>query len=147
MNRSMRSSSSFLGLGAAACLAISAGCYAPGGSGFSTDTHSYVSTSWQPYTITLKDTRTGQNFWSMDVPVGKKLVVHFRGDEGIKGSATPDLMEWEIMDPDEMFGQLDNSVPVPGREYRRLDPTLRATPELPESMGGGVPKPAPSGNP
>jgi hypothetical protein len=92
MNRSIRSSSSVLALSAAACLAVCAGCYAPGGSGFSTDTHSYVSTSWQPYTITLKDTRTGQNFWSIDVPVGKKLVVHFREGEGIKGSATPDLM-------------------------------------------------------
>jgi hypothetical protein len=46
------------------------------------------------------------------------------------------------MDPDEMFVELDNSIPVPEKYYRRLDPTMRATPELPESMGGGVPKPA-----
>lgn len=113
------------------CAGISllGGCYSPGGSGFSTDTHTYVSTSWQPYTVTVQDTRTRQNLWSIDVPVGKQLVVHFRAGDGVKGSDTPDLMEWEIMDAGEMFGQLDNSVPVPAD--RQLLPTLRPTPELP----------------
>jgi hypothetical protein len=89
------------------------GCYTPGGGGFSTDTHTYPSTSWLPATVSLEDTRTRQNFWSIDVPVGKQLVVHIRRDQGVKGSDTPDLMEWEIMEGGEMFGQLDNSIPVP----------------------------------
>ena len=50
------------------------------------------------------------------------------------------LRPTRIMDEGEMFGQLDNSIPVPSKHDRRLDPSLRATPELPESMGGGIPK-------
>lgn len=138
MNRTSR----HLAIGfSSVCLLALGACYFPGGSGFSTDTHTYVSTSWQPYTITLKDTRTGQDFWSIDVPVGKQLVVHFReGDDSLKGTPTPDTMEWEIMDEGELFGQLDNSIAVPSKHDRRLDVTIRATPELPESMTGGVPR-------
>src|SRR5688572_18835336 len=130
--------------------ALLPGCYVPGGDGFSTDTHTYVSTPWQPYTVTLKDTRTGKDFWSIDVPVGKQLVVQFKKDEGIPNSPTPDLMRWEIMESGEMFGDLDNSIPVPPSDgSRRLDPTLRPAPEPPESMGGTTPKPktSASGNP
>ncbi len=144
MNRSTNPRFARLALSILAGAAFLPGCYAPGGSGFSTDTHTYVSTAWQPYTVTLKDTRTGKDFWSIDVPVGKQLVLNFRDGDGIAKSGTPDLMEWEIMDAGEMFGQLDNSIPVPPAPGRRLDPTIRATPELPESMGGGIPKPTAS---
>jgi len=136
MNRSIAA------LTAAAITLALTGCYLPGGNGFSTDTHTYESTSWQPYTITLKDTRTGQDFWSIDVPVGKQLVVRFRpGDDKDQNGPTPDVMEWGILDRGEMFGDLANSIPVPGRYDRRLDPVIRAVPELPGGMtGGGVPK-------
>ncbi|MGE3106947.1 MAG: hypothetical protein AB7G11_06870 [Phycisphaerales bacterium] len=119
------------------------GCYAEGGPGMSADQHAYVSTSWQPKTVTLRDTRTGQAFWSIDVPVGKKLVIQFRENEGVEGQtfgdATPDMMLWELLWPDDDFGPLHNQIPVPPKECRKLDLTLRAAPELPESMGGGVP--------
>lgn len=149
MNRSDIRLFSIFGTLALAGATLLGGCYKPGGSGFSTDTFTYPSTSWQPCTITLKDTRTDQAIWSIDVPVGKQLVIDFRKDEGIPGSGTPDLMRWEIMDIGEQFGELDNSLPVPpAPDGRRVDHTLRPAPELPESMGGGVPKPSTSpGNP
>jgi hypothetical protein len=127
-------------VGAVAIAASLAGCYSPGGSGFSTDTHTYVSTSWQPTTVALRDTRTGQDIWSVDIPVGKQLVVHFRKNEAMKNTPTPEIMEWEIMDAGEMFGELDNSIPVPGGTDKRLDPKLRPAPELPPGMtGSGAP--------
>ncbi len=134
---------------AAACLTAGVvmvvgmgGCYSEGGPGYSAGQHAYVSTSWQPKTVTLRDTRTGEAFWSIDVPVGKKLVVQFKENAAENGQtfgdATPDLMLWDLMAPDEDFGPLGNKIPVPPKQARRLDLTLRATPELPETMGGGV---------
>ena len=96
----------------------SPGCYLPGGNGFSNDTHTFQSTSWNPVTVSLKDTRTGQDIWSVDVPVGKQLVMHFRDGDGVEGSGMPDVMEWEIMDNGEMFGQLNNTIPVPPASNR-----------------------------
>jgi hypothetical protein len=115
------------------------GCaYSEGGSGMSLDEHTYVSTSWQPKTVSLIDTRTGQTFWSSDVPVGKQLVIRFKPDQGIKGTATPDRMLWEVMDAGTSFGHLDNSLAVPPSESRKLDMKLRSTPELPPDLAPPV---------
>jgi hypothetical protein len=132
---------------AAALSALLTGCYAEGGSGVSLDQHAWVSTSMQPKTITLRDTRTNQAVWSIDVPVGQKLVILFRENAAENGQsfgdANPDVMLWELMAPDDDFGSLHNKIPVPGRNDRKLDFTLRAAPELPPSMGGSIPKSAP----
>lgn len=130
------------------CLAVGmlactlGGCaYTEGGPGASIDQHTYVSTSWRPVTISLLDTRTGQTFWSVDVPVGKQVVLAFRKDQGAKNTAAPDLMKWEIMDDDASYGALDNSLAVPGKDDRKLVVSYRAAPELPPEMGGGPAKP------
>lgn len=140
-------SSMLSGAAALIGLGLLSGCYTEGGSGFSTDQHAYVSTAWQPKTITLVDTRTSQSFWSIDVPVGKKLVIQFRENasspDAAPGDATPDMMLWDLMAPDDDFGPLANQIPVPPKAARRIDWVLRATPELPESMGGAAPQPAP----
>lgn len=126
----------------AACAALSAaaglgGCfYNEGGLGMSEDKHVYVSRSHQPWTVTVRDTRTGQAFWSVDVPVGKKLVVQFLEGQGSENKFTPDLMQWGLMDEGDGYGNLTNSLPVPARDVRRLEPTLRAAPELPPEMTG-----------
>jgi len=112
-----------------------AGCYQEGGPGFSADQHVYVSRPWQPWTVTLRDTRTGQEFWSMDVPVGKRLVLKFVQGGGTKDKYTPDSMIWTLVDEErESFLDLSNSLPCPPADSRRLEPTLRTAPELPESM-------------
>lgn len=110
------------------------GCYNEGGIGYSRDAYAYVSTSWQPKTVTLKDTRTGQDFWSVDVPVGKKLVITFSENTGAKDAYTPDTMSWAICDESDENPRLGNTLAVPNMHARRLDVTLRPTPELPDNM-------------
>ena len=137
------------GLGVALmAVTLLTGCYSEGGPGVSLDQHAYVSTTWQPKTVTLRDTRTGQALWSIDVPVGKKLVILFRENAAENGQsfgdATPDLMLWELMEADEDFGPLHNKMPVPPSTARKLDMTLRTSPELPAAMGGAVPTTAPA---
>lgn len=107
-----------------------------GGVGASFDSHVYVSRSWQPWTITVRDTRTGQAFWSIDVPVGKKLAIQFMQGHGTESQYSPDLMKWGLMSEDASFSNLVNSLPVPAADSRRLEPTLRAVPELPPDMTG-----------
>lgn len=123
-------------------LASTTGCYSEGGPGYSADLFTYVSTPTRPYTVTLRDTRTGQDFWSVDVPVGKQLVVSFDANEGTKDKFTPDKMSWLIMEPEDDWQQLTNSLPVPPAEGRRLDVTLRATPEFPDGMNPNRKPPA-----
>jgi hypothetical protein len=107
-----------------------------GGVGASLDSHVYVSRSWQPWTVTVRDTRTGQAFWSIDVPVGKKLALQFVRGSGTDTQYSPDLMKWGLMDEFATFSNLTNSLPVPAADSRRLEPTLRAVPELPPDMTG-----------
>lgn len=116
-------------------LLLLTGCYTEGGLGFNIDQHVYVSRPWQPWTVTLRDTRTGQEFWSMDVPVGKKLIVSFSENTGSNDKYTPDVMKWAVVDEDrETFISITNSLPCPPANSRRLEPALRTTPELPENM-------------
>jgi hypothetical protein len=123
------------GVVALVAVASLSGCYTEGGAwpGYTSDSYTYSSSSWQPKTVTVRDTRTGQDVWSADVPVGKKLIVQFAsGDE--KNSYTPDTMKWAIVDEREDSPKLGNALPVPDKTVRRLDVTLRPTPELPEGM-------------
>jgi hypothetical protein len=128
---------------AIAVIGTLAGCYSEGGPGFSSDRYTYVSDSYKPWTVTLKDVRTGQVLWSADVPVGKQLVVQFLENRGTKDQSTPDLMQWQIMAAGKSFGSLENALPVPPAYARRLEPELRKIPELPEDMTatGQQPKP------
>src|SRR5947207_5919826 len=107
------------GAAALACV-VAAGCYSEGGSGLSLDEHTYYSTSWQPKTVYLKDTRTGEVIWSVDVPVGKQLTVKMEKGMGTKDGMTPDLMVWDIFDQGKTAGVLNNSVPVPGGTDKQL---------------------------
>ena len=107
-----------------------------GGIGASIDSHIYVSRSWQPWTVTIRDTRTGQAFWSIDVPVGKKLALQFLQGHGTDSQYAPDLMKWGLMGEFDPYSNLANSLPVPAADVRRIEPTLRAVPELPPDMAG-----------
>ena len=110
------------------------GCYWEGGPAWSDWNETYASTEWQPKSFELIDTRTGEVIWSAEVPVGKQLVVRYRRDVGLDDAVYPDLMNWEIMDAGERFGALENSIPVPGKNARRMDWYLREVPELPPGM-------------
>ncbi|HBS28089.1 MAG TPA: hypothetical protein DEB06_01250 [Phycisphaerales bacterium] len=119
---------------AALTFAPIAGCYGPGGSFYSDDRYTYVSKEWQPWTVSLVDTRTGETLWTVDVPVGQQLVVSFREGTGPNRNK-PDLMSWDLMEAEKYTGALRNIVPVPPSHARRLEPTLRPVPEAPAQQG------------
>jgi len=104
--------------------------YYPGGGYTSLDRFTYESTSWTPQTVTIRDTRTGQDIWSIDVPVGQKVVVWFRRGEG-PDDVYPDAMEWDVFDLDVNHGKLTNKIGVPASTARVVLATLRPAPEMP----------------
>jgi hypothetical protein len=112
--------------------ALSAGCYYEGGPLKSIDRFTYASTTWEPKTITLIDTRTGETLWTADVPVGKELVIDFNVPANADNSEwLPDVAEWEIFPYPTRSGQLTNTMRVPPRSARRVDVTFRPVPEMP----------------
>jgi len=150
---------------AAAALLVSCGSLAgcdlwntqkPGGRLASLDQHTYESTEFSPKTVRLVDVRTLEEIWSVDVPVGHKLVVRFYPNKSDDNIHNPDAMRWRIYPATQLSAMLDNSMPVPGPEARRLEWEIRSTPEYapdaPQvvtdiSPGGGpVPTTAPEDN-
>ncbi|MCL4743122.1 MAG: hypothetical protein KJZ54_13070 [Phycisphaerales bacterium] len=131
------------GLLAAVTVGSGVGCgiayrpyFDPGGSGASIDEYTYVSEPYAPQTITVVDTRTGEAVFAMDVPVGQQLVINFddkriQSEEWMSG-----VMRWRLMPAGHMYGRLTNRIAVPPPSSRRVDVTLRATPEFPP---GGKP--------
>ncbi len=139
MTRSRLLSTGIIALAASTMLA---GCwglrpgYRQGGSGISNDTFTYYSTTWVPKTITLVDTAADEEIWSIDVPVGKQLVIRFYENENEDAPHRPDSMRWGIMDQGKRVGGLDNSMPVPSNDHRVIEVSLRETPEYPSQASG-----------
>ncbi len=91
----------------------------------------YYSTQTMPCTITIIDTRTGEPFFSIEIPPGKQFTVQFvagKGDDPVK---TPDLMRYEIFKLGTLTGTLRNSITVPNQYCRRIDVDYRPGPEVP----------------
>ena len=101
--------------------------YRPGGSQASADEYTYVSTPDCPQTIQLLDWTTNTTIWTLDVPVGKELVMRFYDDHDPKNPTRPALMRWEIFDAGREFGELHNAIPAPDSSHRRVDPSIRKT--------------------
>jgi hypothetical protein len=126
--------------GALAMLPLLGGCkYNEGGPGYSGDIHTYVSTAWRPWTVTLVDTRTGEAVWSADIPVDQQLVIRFRTGKG-PSDELPDMMDWGLMEAGTKYGHRKNRLPVPGADARLLKPTLRPTPEMPGAVLTSAPE-------
>lgn len=117
---------------------MAGGCWVPGyypeGSQATRGLFTYPSNPDYPQTIALRDLTSGEVIWSVDVPVGKQLVVRFFDDWEPRNTSRPALMRWEIMDLGRAFGELDNVIPAPHELNRRLDVTYRKSRE-------GVPTP------
>lgn len=111
------------GLAASGCVG-----YHPGGNMQSEDTFTYWSTPHMPHTVTLVDTRSGEQLWTYEIPVGKQLVMKFYKDT-TPDAHLSDSMRWEIMDVEKTGGRLTNVLPVPDRFSRRVDVEVRPTPE------------------
>ncbi len=141
-------------LSASALGSLMGGCWTPGGNQMSTDSYTYFSTTYMPQTVTVIDTRTDQPVFSVDIPVGKELVMRFFEDGGTKlasgeaSSLYPDSMKWDIWPLGREFGNPTQSLDVPPFHARRVDVTLRDTPETPKDYSPAVPTiPAPQGTP
>ena len=113
-------------------------CHLEGGPRYSADRYTYVSREWQPKTVTLIDTRTGETTWSVDVPVGQQLVVGFSQGTG-PNELRPDEIVWGLMPAGRRFGSRDNRQPCPPSSARRLDMVLRPAPEMPGDTLPGTP--------
>ena len=108
--------------------AMAGGCYFPGGPLYSADRYTYESTTWQPWSVTVTDTRTGEPVWSVDVPVDQQVVFSFSQGTG-PNEYKPDELVWELMPRGQRFGGRNNRIPCPPAFARRIDATLRPTPE------------------
>lgn len=108
----------------------------PGGSQRSSDEFTYVSTPWEPLTVTLYDRREDMPLWTVDVPVGSKVSIRFYANRETSGAVTrPDIMRWEIFDEDRNRSRLSNAMAVPGAESRLLQVSLRdELPEMPTEL-------------
>lgn len=154
----MRTIRNLTGIALAAGLSATlAGCQAintmkPGGRLASFDQHTYVSDTYSAKTVRLLDTRTGEEIWSMDVPVGQKLIIRFYAEKTKDNIHNPDVMRWDMIPATQLATLLDNSMPVPDRWTRRIEWELRGGPEYaPDEPpvvtdimpGGGPVSPAP----
>lgn len=138
----MRNMNAALALAAGMCLIGCTAGYHPHGQGRSNDTFTYISTSHEPKTITLVDTRTSEKVWTCEIPVGQQLVVRFMDDERAESRGW-DTMKWRLMPAWTPWGTLDNAMSVPPNTARRVDMTLRKGPEF--VVAEAVSAPPPSG--
>lgn len=107
------------------------GCasYIEGGDTISRDRFTYVSHTYEPKTVTLVDTRTGERIWTREIPVGHQLSMEFYPGGNKQDRDNPDVMRWAEFDAPTPHGALTNSIVVPSRECRRLDLDIRQGPE------------------
>ena len=115
--------SAAIALAAAAMLPL-VGCYA------STDKFPYESRTWSPKTVVLIDTRTEEELWRYEAPVGTTLTLRFfSGDED--NLRFPDEMRWEAKSTIGTSFKDSGELPCPPEEVRRVDWYLRPAPEYP----------------
>lgn len=108
----------------------------PGGPQRSIDEFTYVSTPWEPLTVTLYDRREDTPLWTVDVPIGQKVSIRFYENRETSGTAMrPDIMRWEIFDQTKRRARLTSAMAVPPADSRLLQVSLRQnTPEFPEEL-------------
>lgn len=111
---------------AMACgLGVLSGCYS------SQDRSVYESRTWSPKTVVLVDSRTEEELWRYDLPVGARLTINF-----YKGDADnllyPDEMRWKARSTIGTSFKDAGEVPCPPEGVRRLDMYLRPAPEYPK---------------
>ncbi len=120
---------------------LMSGCFknlvynSPGGQMRSTDAFTYVSTPFEPLSVTLYDNRDKEPLWTVDVPVGKKVTIRFLANKSKDSTARrPDIMQWEIYDGKNRRSNLNSTMAVPGADARLLKVTLRDGPEYPAEI-------------
>ncbi len=121
-HRTILTSALLVGLGL-----VLAGCHSTRGGAFprTGGSQTYYSTDTMQKTITVVDSRTGEVYLQIDVPVGKQLSLDFVKDGGDDPVNTPDLMRYQIMDQGTLIGRLRNAMSVPNAASRRIEVAVR----------------------
>ena len=88
------------------------------------------STSFEPKTATVIDVRDQQEIFSMEIPVGYKLIMRFY-DDRLEDPYMPAVMRWDVVETTNSFTSLRNRIPAPPVGSRRIEWTLRSSPEQP----------------
>lgn len=127
----------------ASCLALTGCAYSPGGSGVTNGVFTYVSTAHMPQTVAIVDTRSGEQLLVVEIPVGKQLVLSFYGsDDEAEGKGT---LRWGVMPAGRSYGGLSETMEVPPASARRIDVSLRHSPEYTRPLVQTRPAELPSG--
>lgn len=105
----------------------------PGGNMRSTDSFTYISTPFEPLTVTLYDHRDNEPLWTVDVPIGQKVTIQFHTNRAKNGTTRrPDIMKWAIYDQTKRRATLENTMAVPGPDSRLLKVAVRDGIEYPD---------------
>lgn len=125
------------------------GCniYRQGGSMRSNDTFTFVSNEFYPVTVTMVDVRTNEPIWTADVPVGKQLTFRFHERQYLDNPANPDAMRWQFFDKPTRGGELNSVMACPDKYSRRMDVSIRKTPEFATGSDPRVEQAGTSGRP
>lgn len=111
------------------------------------------STAALPKTVVIVDTRTGENVFEINIPMGQQLSVQFfEHKDPQKHPEAPDIMKYTLHPLGRWVGVLSQSVPVPHAWNRRVDVFLQsqeaytAPDPSREVVPFGVPMPEKSAN-
>ena len=116
---------------AAAALAVAATLPLVGCFGVSPDKYPFARRTWSPKTVVLIDTRTEEELWRYEAPVGTTLTIRFSsGDE--ENLEFPDEMRWEVKSDIGTEFSDEGELPAPPEGVRRVDWYLRPAPEYPK---------------
>jgi hypothetical protein len=111
----------------AAAVAVTSGCHRPQGAmmPYTGGSYTYFSYQAKPKTLRLRDLRTDEIVFAMDIPTGKQLTIQFKPGDGDDPVYRPDLMLYQVMDMGTTTGKLRNAMSVPGATTRRLEVEMR----------------------
>ena len=90
----------FVALPLLAAMLTLGGCYRPQGALMPSTgaPYTYPSTSTRPQSVLVRDLRTDEVVFTMDIPVGSQLTMQFKSGDGDDVVYTPDLLKWQIFD-------------------------------------------------
>jgi len=117
---------------------VISGCYSPGGGAMpsSTSALTYLSTERSLKTVKMIDIRNNEEFFSIDVPPDRQLVIVFDEGKGDNPQITPDLLRYEVMPQGTSMGTLHNAMTVPNAASRRIDVYVSQGPEYAKTPNG-----------
>lgn len=79
--------------------------------------------------VRMVDMRSGEVFFTLDIPIGKQITFDFDRGDGDDAVYTPDIMRYEVKDIGDSNGKLKNSMTAPNAESRRIDVFVTQSPQ------------------